>query len=121
MAKTTSGIYNGVCNLELGTFDSHLLCQQKAELSTSASRLLPGARRTNTVINFVPQQQAWVVERFGKYLRTLQPVSYVCSVLRGCAVIEKRYSFGRFVKSFAPVCGVHDQLPLSVCVPVPRG
>lgn len=27
------------------------------------------------VVNFVPQQQAWIVERFGKYLRTLEPVS----------------------------------------------
>uniref|UniRef100_A0A1X7UXW2 Band 7 domain-containing protein n=1 Tax=Amphimedon queenslandica TaxID=400682 RepID=A0A1X7UXW2_AMPQE len=31
------------------------------------------ARRTNTCINFVPQQEAWIVERFGKYLRTLEP------------------------------------------------
>lgn len=27
----------------------------------------------NLVINFVPQQQAWIVERFGKYLKTLNP------------------------------------------------
>lgn len=26
------------------------------------------------VINFVPQQQAWIVERFGRYLKTLEPV-----------------------------------------------
>jgi len=28
---------------------------------------------TNTVVNFVPQQEAWVVERFGKFLTVLQP------------------------------------------------
>lgn len=28
---------------------------------------------SNTVIKFVPQQQAWIVERFGKFNRTLQP------------------------------------------------
>ena len=27
------------------------------------------------VLNFVPQQQAWIVERFGRYLKTLDPVS----------------------------------------------
>lgn len=27
----------------------------------------------NTVIKFVPQQQAWVVERFGKFSRILEP------------------------------------------------
>ena len=29
----------------------------------------------NTVILFVPQQEAWVVERFGKYKQILEPVS----------------------------------------------
>jgi SPFH domain / Band 7 family len=27
----------------------------------------------NTIIKFVPQQQAWVVERFGKFNRILEP------------------------------------------------
>lgn len=27
----------------------------------------------NTVVKFVPQQQAWVVERFGKFSRILDP------------------------------------------------
>lgn len=29
----------------------------------------------NTIILFVPQQEAWIVERFGKFNRTLEPVS----------------------------------------------
>jgi hypothetical protein len=29
----------------------------------------------NTVILFVPQQEAWVVERMGKFYKTLNPVS----------------------------------------------
>ena len=28
---------------------------------------------TNTIVNFVPQQQAWVVERFGRFSRILEP------------------------------------------------
>lgn len=28
---------------------------------------------TNTIVKFVPQQQAWVVERFGKFCRILEP------------------------------------------------
>lgn len=28
---------------------------------------------TNTVVKFVPQQQAWLVERFGKFHRILDP------------------------------------------------
>jgi len=31
----------------------------------------------NTVILFVPQQEAWVVERFGKFHRVLEPVSKI--------------------------------------------
>jgi regulator of protease activity HflC (stomatin/prohibitin superfamily) len=31
----------------------------------------------NTVILFVPQQEAWIVERFGKYQRVLQPVCII--------------------------------------------
>jgi len=31
----------------------------------------------NTVVLFVPQQEAWVVERFGKFHRVLEPVSRV--------------------------------------------
>jgi regulator of protease activity HflC (stomatin/prohibitin superfamily) len=28
---------------------------------------------SNTVLNFVPQQEAWVIERMGRYLKTLKP------------------------------------------------
>ncbi|VDD89082.1 unnamed protein product [Enterobius vermicularis] len=31
------------------------------------------AHATNTIINFVPQQEAWVVERMGKFYKILQP------------------------------------------------
>ena len=36
----------------------------------------------NTIILFVPQQEAWVVERFGKFQKVLNPVSSVSFVLR---------------------------------------
>ena len=29
----------------------------------------------NTVVLFVPQQEAWVIERFGKFYTLLEPVS----------------------------------------------
>ena len=32
-------------------------------------------QRANTGINFVPQQEAWIIERMGKYLKTLSPVT----------------------------------------------
>ena len=36
-----------------------------------------GGLPMNTVILFVPQQEAWIVERFGKYQRILQPVCII--------------------------------------------
>ncbi|OWF54067.1 stomatin-like protein 2, mitochondrial [Mizuhopecten yessoensis] len=36
-----------------------------------SKRLL--AARTNMVITFVPQQEAWIVERFGKFSKTMKP------------------------------------------------
>lgn len=37
--------------------------------TTRRSRSLP----LNTIVKFVPQQECWIVERFGKYSRTLTP------------------------------------------------
>jgi len=31
--------------------------------------------RMNTIINFVPHQEAWVIERMGRYVKTLSPVN----------------------------------------------
>ena len=31
----------------------------------------------NTIINFVPQQEAWVIERMGKFNRILEPVGFI--------------------------------------------
>jgi hypothetical protein len=36
-----------------------------------------GGLPMNTVILFVPQQEAWIVERFGKYQRVLQPICII--------------------------------------------
>lgn len=33
--------------------------------------------KVNTVVMFVPQQEAWIVERFGKFNRTLEPVKKI--------------------------------------------
>lgn len=62
----------------------------RAVLSNHSSRLIQGMRTVsyardayyrprsvplpvNTIIKFVPQQQAWVVERFGRFNRILEP------------------------------------------------
>lgn len=37
------------------------------------SGLRPPALPVNTMIKFVPQQEAWTVERFGKFHRILEP------------------------------------------------
>ena len=40
------------------------------------------------VINFVPQQQAWIVERFGRYLKTLEPVSIYHNINLSIAISQ---------------------------------
>jgi len=41
-------------------------------------KIRPRPTPINTVILFVPQQEAWVVERFGKFNRILEPGLEVC-------------------------------------------
>jgi regulator of protease activity HflC (stomatin/prohibitin superfamily) len=41
--------------------------------STSFYGLAREKTPSNTIINFVPQQEAWIVERFGRYVKTLEP------------------------------------------------
>ncbi|KAJ2726379.1 Stomatin-like protein 2, mitochondrial [Coemansia sp. D1744] len=60
-----------------------VLARQVQRLSMSASgpgnsRSSPLVRRAknlpaNTVVKFVPQQEAWVVERMGRFSRILEP------------------------------------------------
>ncbi|XP_060585416.1 stomatin-like protein stl-1 [Ruditapes philippinarum] len=55
---------------------SLLKCRRALYLSYQQHQLLSTTSRDrpfNTVILFVPQQEAWVVERFGKYHATLNP------------------------------------------------
>ncbi|RHZ56377.1 hypothetical protein Glove_402g11 [Diversispora epigaea] len=49
----------------------------------------------NTVINFVPQQEAWIVERFGKFDRLLQP---------GLAFVIPFLERIRYVKGLKEIC-----------------
>ena len=42
-------------------------------LLRSYHRARPQVLPTNTIIKFVPQQEAWVVERFGRFHRVLEP------------------------------------------------
>jgi regulator of protease activity HflC (stomatin/prohibitin superfamily) len=48
----------------------------------------------NTIVKFVPQQQAWVVERFGKFHRILEP---------GLAVLFPVFDQIRYVKTLKEV------------------
>ncbi|RCN44581.1 hypothetical protein ANCCAN_09469 [Ancylostoma caninum] len=43
----------------------------RSALPVSSARF---AHARNTFINFVPQQEAWVVERMGKFYKILEPV-----------------------------------------------
>lgn len=52
----------------------------------------------NTIIMFVPQQEAWVVERMGKFNRILQPVSTINNK-NTCIVIFKKITY-RFLFLF---------------------
>ena len=40
-----------------------------------ACQVRHNSAKMNTVVLFVPQQEAWVIERMGKFNRVLQPVS----------------------------------------------
>ncbi len=65
-----------VLNRTLGPIVSRRLLQRM--ITTAASEQQYRFRSStpfNTVILFVPQQEAWVVERMGKFYKTLSPVS----------------------------------------------
>ncbi|CAG8448296.1 6091_t:CDS:10 [Ambispora leptoticha] len=49
----------------------------------------------NTIINFVPQQEAWIVERFGKFHRLLEP---------GLAIVIPIVDRIKYVKSLKELC-----------------
>ncbi|CAG8489243.1 11239_t:CDS:10 [Ambispora gerdemannii] len=49
----------------------------------------------NTIINFVPQQEAWIVERFGKFHRLLEP---------GLAIVIPIVDRIKYVKSLKEIC-----------------
>ncbi|ELU05414.1 hypothetical protein CAPTEDRAFT_225245 [Capitella teleta] len=47
--------------------------QQKRQMSWLSDITQSDPRPMNTIIMFVPQQEAWIVERFGKFHRILEP------------------------------------------------
>ncbi|CAG8708265.1 9686_t:CDS:10 [Dentiscutata erythropus] len=49
----------------------------------------------NTIINFVPQQEAWIIERFGKFDRLLQP---------GLAIVIPFIERIKYIKSLKEIC-----------------
>ena len=53
---------------------SVLVLQVVAQRSNVA-QVRTASAKVNTVVCFVPQQEAWVIERFGKFHKTLEPVS----------------------------------------------
>ncbi len=56
-----------ITSMKLARFASTL--KRSFPMATRYSRTLP----SNTIIKFVPQQEAWIVERFGKFNRILDP------------------------------------------------
>lgn len=55
----------------------------RAQQRWASSSRLP----MNTVVLFVPQQEAWVVERMGRFHRILEPVSYPYEYLQCILII----------------------------------
>ena len=51
--------------------------QVVSPVTLKQARYVSGAARINTGILFVPQQEAWVIERFGKFKCILEPVSII--------------------------------------------
>ncbi|XP_071167987.1 stomatin-like protein stl-1 [Mytilus edulis] len=48
-----------------------------------------GGTPINTIIVFVPQQEAWVVERFGKYARILEPgINFLAPIVHKVAYVQ---------------------------------
>ena len=72
-------IYGSSCaDFSLAHEHAHAHTPARARLLQAANSSGYGRRRgrkeqLNTVINFVPQQEAWVVERFGKFHDILEP------------------------------------------------
>ncbi len=65
-----------VLNRTLGPIVSRRLLQRVITTTASEQQYRFRSRLPyNTVILFVPQQEAWVVERMGKFYKTLSPVS----------------------------------------------
>jgi hypothetical protein len=52
-------------------------------MSTTSVRNAAAARY-NSIINFVPQQEAWVIERMGRFKKILQPVWYTFVASNDC-------------------------------------
>lgn len=77
---------------------SSLLVQRRFYYPTSrqTQRLYqsPMSLPVNTIVKFVPQQQAWVVERFGKFHRILEP---------GLAILLPLIDQIRYVKTLKEV------------------
>ena len=79
MANFGRRIFHGLTNRR-GNFAA--ACTRKLELlPLSSTNHHQGLRHystnkppPNTVIMFVPQQEAWVVERMGKFYKILEPV-----------------------------------------------
>ena len=62
-------------------------------------RMLSGSKGylpMNFGVYFTPQQEAWIVERFGKYSRTLTPVRCLpshCEYSKKCAYLKPVWNF----------------------------
>ncbi|CAB5195782.1 hypothetical protein RhiirA5_270872 [Rhizophagus irregularis] len=84
-------------NLNQKAYNSYLNSPEEfAAFSSPPAEFRNRARLPrNTIINFVPQQEAWIVERFGKFDRLLQP---------GLSVVIPFLERIKYVKSLKEIC-----------------
>ena len=64
------------------------------------------------MVKFVPQQQAWVVERFGKFNRILDPGLAILIPLVDVSVTVHLLSTSKF-KTFANIFDSYRESPMS--------
>ena len=75
--QQTSCITASSCPTEVRFYDFYLYTSHGFSFQAALNRVdYREAHGTNMIINFVPQQEAWVVERMGKFYKTLDPVCF---------------------------------------------
>ncbi|CAG8522878.1 2536_t:CDS:2 [Ambispora leptoticha] len=86
---------SNILHLNQKAYNSYGNSDEYSFLSPIPEAQLRSKLPRNTIINFVPQQEAWVIERFGKFDRILPP---------GLALVIPFIERIKYVKSLKEIC-----------------